>query len=70
MKLTRLVSVLLMVLVLLAVLTTAGSARPCPFSQVNEWGDVVCCCPTQNGGTCCAVQPFCGGIILGCFCAQ
>ena len=30
--------------------------------------EVLCCCSTYTGGTCCNYAIFCGSIIPGCFC--
>jgi hypothetical protein len=32
--------------------------------------NVMCCCPTSNGGQCCKYVSFCGGFIPGCFCSM
>lgn len=32
-------------------------------------GNVLCCCATHNGGSCCKYVAFCGGFIPGCLCS-
>jgi hypothetical protein len=32
--------------------------------------NVLCCCPTMNGGQCCKYQSMCMGLVMGCLCSM
>ena len=52
-------------LVLVSCVHTTQLAK---IDAVEGEGEVLCCCTTISGGTCCAYMPFCTSFIPGCQC--
>ena len=40
----------------------------CDVSAVEQYGEVLCCCETWDGGICCTWVWDCGIYIPGCWC--
>lgn len=59
------IRILIVCLVLLGVVTATDALPPSPCEAFQ---DVLCCCTTFSGGTCCAQTTFCGAFVPGCLC--
>ncbi len=38
------------------------------LNESPQFGQVLCCCNTYNGGSCCKYVNYCGGFVPGCAC--
>lgn len=66
----RTIMLILLTLALVGLPVAVRSAPlPCGRALDQQAGLVLCCCPTWNGGQCCASVSYCGSFIPGCFCS-